>query len=328
MPARVMLQLHPLAAIFPLLEGDEFAELMDDIHTHGVREAIWLYDGQILDGRNRYMACQALGIDCPTRLYVGDDPVEFVVSMNLRRRHLNESQRGMIAARLATLEAHRPAKTAGIPAVSQTEAAQMLKVSRDTVQQARKVQQEGAPEVAQAVDVGEMTLTAALPLTTLPKEVQPGALEDVRREAAGKKPTTTQTNRVVQRLQTVAMVKAALAVGMSPEEAINQALLEYDTVKPTPPLVEAIVDAIEEHMPHADTEDVRVAFEARATQEAARATLRTQGVALVEALECLANIVNSEGVLAEMPPYLVTRMDRVLPRVLTTLNHLAWLRSA
>src|SRR6266581_493235 len=48
---------HPLAEVFPLLEGHEFQALMDDIAAHGVREAVWLYDEQILDGRNRYRAC-------------------------------------------------------------------------------------------------------------------------------------------------------------------------------------------------------------------------------------------------------------------------------
>jgi len=59
---------HPLAEVFPLLEGHEFQALIDDIAAHGVREAVWLYDGQILDGRNRYRACEQLGMACPPRV--------------------------------------------------------------------------------------------------------------------------------------------------------------------------------------------------------------------------------------------------------------------
>ena len=80
------LAFHPLANIFPLLEGEEFDALVADIQASGLCEPVWLYEGQILDGRNRYRACQQAGIDCPTRVYEGDAPVGFVVSMNVRRR--------------------------------------------------------------------------------------------------------------------------------------------------------------------------------------------------------------------------------------------------
>ena len=97
------LEFHPLANVFPLLEGEEFDALVADIQASGLCEPVWLYEGQILDGRNRYRACQVLGLDCATRDYLGNDPLAFVLSMNLQRRHLDESQRAMIAARLATM---------------------------------------------------------------------------------------------------------------------------------------------------------------------------------------------------------------------------------
>jgi ParB-like chromosome segregation protein Spo0J len=97
------LTFHPLANVFPLLEGEPFNALVADIKASGLCEPVWLYDGQVLDGRNRYRACQRLGQDCATRPYTGDDPLSFVLSMNLQRRHLDESQRAMIAARLATM---------------------------------------------------------------------------------------------------------------------------------------------------------------------------------------------------------------------------------
>ncbi len=93
---RTPLPHHPLAALFPMLS--------DDIATRGQEEPDWLLDGQILDGRNREAACALLGIDAWTKEYEGNDPLGFVLSLNLHRRHLTESQRAMVAARVVDWE--------------------------------------------------------------------------------------------------------------------------------------------------------------------------------------------------------------------------------
>ena len=46
------------------MEGDEFAALVEDIRNHGLREPVVLYEGQILDGDNRFRACEVAGIAC------------------------------------------------------------------------------------------------------------------------------------------------------------------------------------------------------------------------------------------------------------------------
>jgi hypothetical protein len=94
-----MTEYHPLADIFPLMEGAEFDALVADIKANGVREKIWLYEGKILDGRNREHAAAAAGVPCSTCLYEGDDPVGFVIAKNIKRRHLDEPLRAMIAAK-------------------------------------------------------------------------------------------------------------------------------------------------------------------------------------------------------------------------------------
>src|SRR5215510_14763951 len=196
------LAFHPLANIFPLLAGEEFDALVADIEASGLCEAVWLYEGQILDGRNRYRACQILGLDCATRDYPGNDPLGFVLSMNLQRRHLDASQRAMIAARLATMrQGERTDLVAMSTKLSQEQAAGLMHVSRETVVAAKKVLQDGAPELAQAVDAGTLTVSAAVPLTALPREAQLTALQEAQHEATGKKTTAKQTRAVVRRRQ-------------------------------------------------------------------------------------------------------------------------------
>ena len=52
---------HPLANMFPMIEGQAFEELKRDIAAQGILEPIRLYQGMILDGRNRYAAAKAVG---------------------------------------------------------------------------------------------------------------------------------------------------------------------------------------------------------------------------------------------------------------------------
>ncbi len=119
---------HPLANIFPLMEGDDYSGLVEDIKANGLHEAIVLYEGRILDGRNWYRACLDAGVPPRAGMYDGEDPVGYVVRLNLKRRHLNESQRAMVAARLATLEDGQRQRGKFASLATQSEAAEMLNV--------------------------------------------------------------------------------------------------------------------------------------------------------------------------------------------------------
>lgn len=187
---------HPYADLFPMMSTLEHEILREDIAENGLLEEVVLLDGQILDGRNRYKALCELAdagrieaelIEHETSwLFVpfSDEnsifsthtieqgPLAFVVSKNLSRRHLNESQRAMVAAKLANLGEGRPAETAPIGAVSQEQAAEKLNVSRRSVQRASEVQERAAPELQQAVERGDVSVSAAAEVATLPKAEQ------------------------------------------------------------------------------------------------------------------------------------------------------------
>ncbi|MDQ6434393.1 hypothetical protein RB623_10065 [Mesorhizobium sp. LHD-90] len=131
-----------------------------------------LFEGAILDGVHRARACDELGLECPRQPFTGtrDEALDRVISLNLKRRHLNESQRALIAAEIATMKQGAPkgnqnaAKTNGPidPFVeseqrSATEAAKVLNVSKKSVDRARALKREAPPEVVQEVARGEKT---------------------------------------------------------------------------------------------------------------------------------------------------------------------------
>jgi ParB-like chromosome segregation protein Spo0J len=71
---------HPIADLFPLLKGEELQALADDIKENGLYEAILVFEGEIIDGRNRWRACKMAGVEPRIE--------ERIISKNLRRRHL------------------------------------------------------------------------------------------------------------------------------------------------------------------------------------------------------------------------------------------------
>lgn len=105
---------HPAADIFPMMEGDDFQDLCADIKEHGLRQSVVVWkDGRLLDGRNRLMACHQAGHQPAIERYEGDDPVQFSLSANLQRRHLNVGQRAMVALRVEEIEAAEAKKRQG-----------------------------------------------------------------------------------------------------------------------------------------------------------------------------------------------------------------------
>jgi hypothetical protein len=156
------MEFHPLANLFPMLDVSQAAELVADIEAHGLRQAIVTFEGKILDGRNRLAACKLTGVEPRFKEFTGNDPLSYVISLNLNRRHLSESQRATIAAKIATLEhgQRQSGKFAGVPA--QAEAAKRMNVSERSVRSARQVLEKGTPELIASVEQGKTSINAAI----------------------------------------------------------------------------------------------------------------------------------------------------------------------
>jgi hypothetical protein len=103
------LTLHPLCEIIPACTEKEFNELKEDIREKGLQAPIKTFESKILDGRSRYKACVELEkeghpVEFRRDYFSGDAnaAVAYVISINVKRRHLSASQRALIAARLVT----------------------------------------------------------------------------------------------------------------------------------------------------------------------------------------------------------------------------------
>ena len=94
---------HEIANIFPMMQDDEYERLKDDIAINGQLEPIVLYEGKVLDGRNRYKALCDIGLKTDFEEYQGDQPLSYVISKNLHRRHLTASQRAIMATDIKPL---------------------------------------------------------------------------------------------------------------------------------------------------------------------------------------------------------------------------------
>jgi hypothetical protein len=195
---------HPVASIFPLMSASEYDSLLADIRENGLIEPIWIYQGQIIDGRNRDRACREIGFEPTVREWNGvGSLVSFVVSLNLKRRHLDPSQLAMVGVDvLPMLEAEaRERQRAGlnqysslreiIPEGSTGKASEQAAKIVGYVSDAKSITAK-APEIATHVRAGRVSIPEAKVLVNAEPETRAAIVEriekgedvDVRREVA------------------------------------------------------------------------------------------------------------------------------------------------
>ena len=245
-------KVHPFCEVFPVMSDAEYQALKADIERNGLLEPIWLIADEtgtysrIIDGRHRYRACAELN-KAPEPLptdYSDEELPEIVVGLNMRRRHLNESQRAMVAARIKPMyhRANRakqlelePEKQPEKPAATEPPgdgkpqknkhardyAAERLKVSPRAVSNAETVLKKGIPELVRAVDQGMITVSAACRAAGLTKAEQK---EVTGRVLAGEAKNLTAALRQQRIEKAVAQVEALPPVGG-----------EYHTIVADPP---------------------------------------------------------------------------------------------
>lgn len=207
---RDLIKVHPAADLFPMMSDSEIDDLAKDIDGHGIKVPLvfwtptrredlpsrgknqYLKELYLLDGRNRVEASWRLTEPeyrkedmlelvaaaaerhrgTTELLYGEDDPWAFVISANLKRRHLDASQRAMVAAKIATARQGERTDLAPIGARSDADAAQLLNVGERSVERAKAVNRGGVPELVQAVERGEIAVSTAADIARKPLEEQ------------------------------------------------------------------------------------------------------------------------------------------------------------
>mgnify|MGYP003624632496 CR=1 FL=1 len=157
-----------LSTVFPSFHGEEeFTQLVESIKTEGLLEPIVVWQGKIVDGRHRHLACKEARVQ-PEYTYLPDDwsldkVKNRVVALNVLRRHLTTGQRALVAAALANMtqkDNQWSARQNSAELTSNKQAAEQLNVSHQSVKTAKNIKND-TPDLAEKVNRGEMSLHAA-----------------------------------------------------------------------------------------------------------------------------------------------------------------------
>ena len=282
------LQFHPLANLFPLLGAEELATLAQDIAEHGLQAPITMFEGKILDGRNRFTAC-VMSNTVPRFVdYEGDDPVSFVVSTNLHRRHLNESQRAMVAAKIANMPAGQPKKNSANLRNTQTDAAQLLNTSERSIQHAKKVERQAVPEIVTAVETGKLSVSVAATLAEAPPEKQREVIakDDKKAILAASKKIRKEMAEERREKRTQQIVEAT-----GNNKPLDGSLGKFAVIYADPPWAydssESDMRVIENHYPTMSLDDIRALDVRSITHDDAILFLWTTSPKLKEAFQVL-----------------------------------------
>ena len=202
---------HEAARIFPLLEGDDFDKMVEDIRENGLLVPIEIFEDKIIDGRNRYRGCLLAGIEPDFVEVEADDPIAYVISLNLHRRHLTDGERAVAADEARDFyekqakERQKLSKGRGkkgpdtSPDLNKTGDARdkvgaAFGVSGKTVDRMRQVREDGVPELTEAVKKHDLPVATAAKLAELSKPEQQKALKGgkaaIKEAIASTKPET------------------------------------------------------------------------------------------------------------------------------------------
>jgi ParB-like chromosome segregation protein Spo0J len=154
--------IHPYADKFPMLPEEELAELAQSVSANGLRLPIVITpEGLILDGRNRNVACERVGVEPTTQVYRGTDLAEYVIDANSTRRNMSTGARAMATALVLKEAGRRVAgRWVGWSRSRTLEDSPKLPGEQKALQQAGIIL-DHKPDLAEPVVNGDLALDAA-----------------------------------------------------------------------------------------------------------------------------------------------------------------------
>lgn len=175
---RNKLEFHPAANVFPIANPDEFAALVESIRTDGFDPShpIIIFEGKILDGRNRALAALEADVEPVCRQWDVMDGDPFAWNENAVRRHLDPGTLAACRVKMIRGQAERTHKREARANKARSEAAKIQPrgerghfdltgaVSRDTAPVVFLADRRERTEAALAVGVSEATMGRALTL--------------------------------------------------------------------------------------------------------------------------------------------------------------------
>ena len=233
---------HEAASILPLMTGDNFDALVEDIRKYGLRQPITLLDGKILDGRNRYRACLDAGVEPKFKkvaLHDGETPTPYVKSLNVIRRHQTPADLLALVPMItesAAREAKERSQKGGVAISPQGTGktrdivGKAMGMKGHKVDDINRVAKSGSPELKAALAAGELSVSKAGKIARLPVEQQPAAITEAKQPRKATKCTKTyrlstkaiEVRRRVKEGQK--LTEACAAIGMSKSD-YNRAIL-------------------------------------------------------------------------------------------------------
>lgn len=186
------MEFHDAANIFPLNEED-IGDLAKDIKANGQMVPVEIYEGKVIDGRRRLLACNRIGVQPKTRVVNPEDPIAYVLSLNRHRRHLSATQLAMVGAKARDLydrQAKERQKASGGDRKSQSkksvqenlpepihgqardQVGQAVGVSGKSIDHATKVLNNGTEKLVSAVEADLIAVSTAARASSLSEEEQ------------------------------------------------------------------------------------------------------------------------------------------------------------
>jgi 16S rRNA G966 N2-methylase RsmD len=159
-----------IQALIPPLSNEEYYQLKDNIEADGLREAIILWNGIVIDGHHRKKICDELGIEVRTISKEFEnrwDVLEWVINNQFGRRNLTTFQKAELALKYEPIIAARAKENQGMrtdipqnsaksltPVDTRAELATKAGISHDTIHKTKIIIEQADEETKQKLRTG------------------------------------------------------------------------------------------------------------------------------------------------------------------------------